>query len=222
MVEIKELRRELILSRARLQKLDSLTEENTRLRNLLGSSLKLKDEVRIVEVIGIDPDPDNHELIIDKGGNDNVYIFQPVLDAEGLTGQVIEVSPLTSRVLMISDQRHSVPVQVSRNNLRLMVRGTGKIDELEVLYVPPTADLKKGDLLLTSGLADRFPEGYPVGRVTSIEHRKGEPFARVFASPAALLDRSRHLVLVMSHQKLGENDQLQEIFQTDSEGREDF
>ena len=199
--EIRSLRHDLLLNQARLQKMDALAIENTRLRNLLGSSVQLEDEVRIVEVIGEDPDPERHELIIDKGSLDGVFMFQSVLDASGLTGQVVETAPTTSRVMMVSDPRHSVPVQVARNNLRLIAQGTGRTDRLDVLYVQETADLKPGDLLLTSGLAERFPAGYPVARINLVSHDPGEPFARVQARPTALLDRSRHLVLVIPGEK---------------------
>lgn len=195
--ELASLHKELLLNRARLQKLEALAVENVRLRDLLGSAVRLEDGVRIVEVIGVDPDPDRHELIIDKGSSDGVFLFQSVLDARGLFGQVIEVASTNARVMMVSDPRHSVPVQVSRNNLRLIAQGTGRTEELELIYVQETADLRVGDLLLSSGLAGRFPSGYPVARVTSIDHQSGELFSRVVARPTALLDKSRHLVLVL-------------------------
>ena len=118
-------------------------------------------------------------------------------------GQVVEVSRLSSRVLLISDQSHSVPVQVVRSNLRLVARGTGVTRQLELVHVQETAEIEVGDLLVTSGLGDRFPVGYPVGVVSEMEHEPGEPFVRVFAVPGARLDRTRHVLLVFAPDKTG-------------------
>lgn len=139
---------------------------------------------------------------MDKGSADGVFVGQPVLDAQGLMGQVIRVSRYVSRVLLISDVNHSVPVQVVRSNLRLIARGTGTTRQLELMHVQDTADIKKGDLLVSSGLGGRFPVGYPVGVVNHVEHDPGKPFAKVTATPSARLDRSRHVLLVFTEHKL--------------------
>ena len=180
----------------------ALTAENNRLRDLLGSAAKLQDNVLVAELIGVDPDPERHEVIIDKGTSSGVFVGQPLLDAQGLMGQVIEISPYTSRVLLVSDQTHSVPVQVNRSNLRLIARGSGVTRQLELLHVQDTADIRVGDLLVSSGLGDRFPVGYPVGLVNKVEHDPGQPFALVTAIPSARLDRSRHVLLVFADNSL--------------------
>ncbi|MDC6451138.1 rod shape-determining protein MreC, partial [Pseudomonadales bacterium] len=143
-----------------------------------------------------------HEVIIDKGTSSGVFVGQPLLDAQGLMGQVIEISPYTSRVLLVSDQTHSVPVQVNRSNLRLIARGSGVTRQLELLHVQDTADIRVGDLLVSSGLGDRFPVGYPVGLVNKVEHDPGQPFALVTAIPSARLDKSRHVLLVFADDSL--------------------
>ena len=198
---IATLEHQLILLRAKTEKMASLNAENDRLRKLLGSASKLQDNVLVAELVGVDPDPDRHEVIVDKGSSDGVFVGQPVLDAQGLMGQVIKVSPYVSRVLLISDASHSVPVQVVRSNLRLIARGTGATHQLELLHVQDTADIKTGDLLVSSGLGDRFPVGYPVGVVNHVEHDPGKPFARVTATPSAKLSRSRHVLLVFTDRK---------------------
>ena len=192
---------ELVLLRVQVEKMAALMAENNRLRDLLGSAAKLQDNVLVVELIGVNPDPEEQEVTIDKGTGEGVFIGQPVLDAHGLMGQVVEVSAYTSRVLLISDQTHSVPVQVMRNNLRLIAQGTGIDQRLELLHVNSTVDIQVGDQLLSSGLGDRFPVGYPVGIVESIEYQPGEPFADVRAKPSAQLDRSQHLLLVFSESR---------------------
>lgn len=198
---IATLDHQMTLLEAKTEKMAALTAENNRLRGLLGSSAKLQDNVLVAELIGIDPDPDRHEVFVDKGSANGVFVGQPVLDADGLMGQVIRVSRYVSRVLLISDVNHSVPVQVVRNNLRLIARGTGTIPQLELMHVQDTADIRKGDLLVSSGLGGRFPVGYPVGIVNHVEHDPGKPFAIVTATTSAHLDRSRHVLLVFTGHK---------------------
>lgn len=182
---------------AKVQKLATVTAENTRLRALLNSSALLgDDELVVTELVGISPDPILHEVTVNKGDTDDVSVGQAVLDASGLMGQVTEVYRSSARVMLITDQRHQVPVQVNRNGLRVVVGGMGLRDKLSVLDVSATADIRVGDLLVSSGLAGRFPLGYPVARVASIEPIPNSPFLTVTAQPMAQLSRSRHLLLV--------------------------
>jgi len=201
---IAELESELTLFKVKTEKMAALTAENNRLRDLLGSAAKLQDNVLVAELIGVNPDPEVQEVVIDKGVVDRVFVGQPVLDSRGLMGQVVEVSRYTSRVLLISDQEHSVPVQVLRSNLRLIAQGTGIDQKLELQHVNSTADIRVGDQLLSSGLGNRFPVGYPVGIVDRIEYEPGKPFAEVTASPSAQLDRSRHVLLVFTESRTPE------------------
>lgn len=200
--QITLLEQDLLLLKAKTEKMAAMTAENNRLRDLLGSAAKLQDNVLVAELIAVDPDPVRHEVIVDKGSVDGTFVGQPMLDAEGLMGQVIAVGPYTSRVLLISDPTHSVPVQVARSNLRLIAQGTGVSGRLELLHVQDTADIVEGDLLVSSGLGDRFPVGYPVGVVDHVGHDSGKPFAVVTATPSALLDRSRHVLLVFTEDRL--------------------
>lgn len=200
--DLRNLNQRLLLLQVKTEKMASLSAENARLRNLLGSSEKLEDNVLVAELIGISPDPESFIVMLDKGRQDGVYLGQPLLDAEGLMGQIVEVSRYTSRALLITDVSHSVPVQVNRNNLRLIAAGSGKINELELKHVQDTADIRIGDLLVSSGLGQRFPVGYPVGIVTQVTHDPGQPFAVVKAVPSAHLDRSRHLLLVFTAEQM--------------------
>ncbi len=194
------LQSEVLVLKRRVQKLASTVAENTRLKELMNASDMLDDQVLIGEIIGVDPDPYRHEAIVNKGSQDGVYEGQAVLDAEGLMGQVVEVGALTSRVLLITDATHGVPVHVNRNGVRAIAVGSGKLDMLRLLHVPATADIVQGDLLVSSGLGGRFPKGYPVGVVTLVQHDPGLPFATVQAQPMANLDRSRHVLLVFSQE----------------------
>ncbi|MEC9409003.1 MAG: rod shape-determining protein MreC, partial [Pseudomonadota bacterium] len=189
--------RNLVLER-KAQRMASLEAENMSLRELLSASDQVDDKVLVTSVTAVDPDPYTQQILIDKGGSDGVFVGQPVLDAYGLLGQVIDVLPFSSRVLMIADSNHAVPVQVNRNGVRAIATGTGALNELELIYVPNTADIKVGDMLVSSGLGGRYPKGYPVATVSSIRNTPGESFATVTAEPTAKLDRSRHLLLVFT------------------------
>nr|WP_297459255.1 rod shape-determining protein MreC [uncultured Halomonas sp.] len=190
------LREQLLMLSHRVQRMASLTAENERLRELLNAAQRGDIPYITAELLSLDSDPFTHQMVIDRGRSDGVYVGQPVMDASGLIGQVISVSAYNSRVLMIADASFAVPVQVNRNGLRFIVQGTGRYDELDMLHVPDTADIRIGDLLVTSGLAGRFPEGYPVARVEEVIHDPGAPFAEVVAEPVAQTERSRQFLLL--------------------------
>lgn len=190
------LRVDQILLRAKVQKLISLEKENKKLRALLQSSPRAQGKVVAAQLLAVDTDPFNHQVILDKGTNAGVYVGQPVLDANGVMGQVMKVGPLTSLVLLLTDSRSAIPVQVNSNGTRAIARGTGAVDSLTLLNVPKTSKMKVGDLLVTSGLGQRFPEGYPVGIVKSMITKPGNHFAEITVTPSAHLNGSR-LVLVV-------------------------
>jgi len=192
------LRNQLRVQEARLQQMATLIAENMRLRQLMNSSEILQDRILVAEMIGVSPDPLLHQVIIDKGSRDGVYIGQPLLDAFGLMGQVVSVTEFTAQVLLITDNSHAIPVQITRNNVRTIADGVGDLYRLQLRYVSSVMDIEKGDILVSSGLGGRFPVGYPVAQVESITYDPGEPFAEVIARPAAQLDRSRHVLLVFS------------------------
>ncbi len=198
------LRSESLILNAKLQKYIELRAENVRLRELMNSSERVNDTVVVAEVIAVASDPNRHLLLVDKGSRDGAFVGQPVIDANGLLGQIIEVGVLQSRVLLITDNAHALPVRVSRNGLRAIAEGTGLIDELALTHVAATTDIQVGDLLVSSGLGGRFPSGYPVGEVVEVSIDPGQPFAEVRARPMAKLDRSRNVLLVFSEQKIEE------------------
>ena len=192
------LRRESLVLEGRSLQMASLQAENVRLRALLNSTAMLRDDVLVAELIGVSPDPVRHQLVLNKGENDGVFLGQPLIDADGLMGQIVDVSPINSRALLITDATHSIPVQVNRSGVRAIAEGTGSLGQLEIHHVSATTDIREGDLLVSSGLGGRLPVGYPVGVVSSVERDPGEPFARVLATPSAALDRSRHVLLVFT------------------------
>jgi rod shape-determining protein MreC len=190
------LREANLILKARLQKLEALEAENLQLRNLLDSSIKVGERVLIGELISVDLDPYTQQVTINKGSTSGVYEGQPVLDAEAVMGQVVHTTPFTSRVLLVTDTSHAIPVQVQRNGLRTIAVGTGRANQLELPYLPINADIRQGDLLVTSGLGGTFPPGYPVAVVSTVSRRAGEAFPHVLATPQAHLDRVREVLLV--------------------------
>jgi rod shape-determining protein MreC len=192
------LRRENLVLQGRSHQMASLQAENVRLRSLLNSSAILRDDVLVAELIGVSPDPVRHQLVLNKGESDGVFVGQPLIDAAGLMGQIVEVSATNARALLITDATHSIPVQVNRNGVRAIADGTGALDTLEIHHVSATTDIEEGDLLVSSGLGGRFPVGYPVAVVSVVERDPGQAFARVLATPSAALDRSRHVLLVFT------------------------
>ncbi|MFK7975014.1 MAG: rod shape-determining protein MreC [Halioglobus sp.] len=192
------LERENLVLQGRSAQMASLQAENVRLRALLNSSALLRDDVLVAELMGVSPDPARHQLVLNKGDADAVFLGQPIIDSDGLMGQIVEVAATTSRALLITDATHSIPVQVNRNGVRAIAEGTGLLGSLEVHHVSATTDIQEGDLLVTSGLGGRFPVGYPVAVITEIERDPGEAFATIVAVPTAAMDRSRHVLLVFT------------------------
>lgn len=201
MEENKRLRMQHMLFKAQLQKLAALKVENDRLRELLQSSRKVGENVLIAELLAVDLDPFSRRIVINKGTNDNAYLGQPVLDAEGIMGQVVHVSPFSSTAMLITDPSHAIPVHVNRNGLRAIIVGTGAPDSLDVPYLPNSADIIVGDLLTSSGLGGRFPRDYPVARITEVKKDPTKRYAIVTAEPIALLERSREVLLVWPAEK---------------------
>lgn len=196
--ENEELRARLLILERRALKYAALASENNELRQLMNSSEVLDDRVIVGEVVAVSPDPFSHEIVINKGSRDGVEVGQAILDANGLMGQVQQTSSFTSRVLLVSDSSHAVPVEVVRNGLRAILLGNGDTSALELVHVPDTADIREGDLLVSSGLGGRFPKGYPVAEVERITKEPGEPFVKIEATPLAELNKSRLLLVVFS------------------------
>jgi len=190
------LHTQIFMQKAQMQKLASLEAENIRLRELLDSSFEVGEKVIIAELLSVNLDPYKHQIVINKGQLDGIYPGQPLLDAEGVMGQIVHAGPYTSTAVLITDTAHAIPVQVNRNGLRSIALGSGTINRLDLPYIPNSADIQPGDLLITSGLGGRFPPGYPVAVVSAVQHDPGRTFSRVMATPLAHLDRSREVLLV--------------------------
>ncbi|MFZ5843525.1 MAG: rod shape-determining protein MreC [Pseudomonadota bacterium] len=194
--ENEQLKHEQFSYRTQLQRLTALEAENARLRGLLSSARKTRGKRMIAEVINVDLEPTEQQVLINKGSNDGVYVGQAVLDAFGVLGQVTEVAASTARVLLLTDSRHAIPVRVERTGFNAIAEGTGAMNRLRLNFVPNTTDIREGDLLVSSGLGERFPDGYPVGQIEVIKRDTGEAYAEIDVVTAARMERSGEVLLL--------------------------
>ena len=192
------LRTQNLILTAQLQKLNFIESENIHLRNLLKSSKRVGERILIAELLSIDMDPFKQQVTINKGSasGDDLYSGQPFVDAKGVMGRLVHITPFSSTALLITDPSHILPVQVNRNGLRAIAKGTGSQTRLEIPHLPNNADIKVGDMLVTSGLGCVFPVGYPVANIVEINIDPSLPFAEVLAEPIAELNRSSEVLLV--------------------------
>ena len=195
-LENSRLRTEALITRGRVQELAALKAENDRLRTMLEAREQVRGEVRVAEIMAVDANPYRHNIVLDIGSNDGAYDGQAIVDASGVVGQVIEAGLATSQAILISDPDHTLPVVVNRNGLRTVAFGTGEYNQLDLPFLANNADIRPGDLLVTSGLGGAFPSGYPVAVVETVTRLPQEPFADVTATPAAALDQVREVMLI--------------------------
>jgi len=206
LVRNQQLEKENLHLKADRLLLSQLQSENKQLRELLNSKRQFNNKRMITEVMSLRSDPFTHQVLIDKGALDGVYLNQPVINENGVVGQVSQVGSTTSRVVLIVDASHGIPVRVQRNGVVTIVHGSGAWDKLTVPFVQSNADLHEGDVLVTSGLGGHFPAGYPVAVISRFEYQEGELYANVEATPAAALDKSRYLLLLWNDDPLADAD----------------
>ena len=195
-----------LVQNARLQRMAALEAENARLRALLDSTSKVGDSILIAEIVSIDMNPYRNLIVVNRGGKEGVYVGQALIDADGIIGQIIRDRYYTAEAMLVTDVDHALPVELARNRLRSIAVGTGELDRLSLPYLPSNADVREGDLLVTSGLGGTFPPGYPVGVIRSVNLVTGQPFLEIDAEPAAALNRIREVLLVTPETQPNLND----------------
>ena len=192
------LKEQQFKAQTKLLKLAALEKENIRLQALLGNSLTLGEQLLSAEVLSINLAPYEHTIALNKGSRFSIHKNQPVLNINGVVGQVTRSTPMRSEVLLITDPSHAIPVQINRNGLYTIAVGSGQLNQLNLPYLPNNSDIQPGDLLITSGLGGTFPQGYPVATVKTVTSQPDKPFAIITATPKAQLDRIRELLVVWS------------------------
>ncbi|OCG46530.1 rod shape-determining protein MreC [Gilliamella sp. Choc5-1] len=180
--------------------LEHLKHENDRLRELLGSPLRHDEQKMAAQVLLIDTDPYVYQFVVNKGKQDGVYVGQPVVDEKGIVGQIYETAQSTSRAILLCDYQHAIPVQVLRNDISMVAVGNGCSNDLTLEFLSNNVDIKVGDVLVTSGLDGRFPEGYPVAVVSSVKLDITDATPVITATPTADLKRLRYLLLLWGNQ----------------------
>lgn len=214
-LENEALRQEQFIQNGLVQKLLATEKENERLRALLQQSLIHRQEtLAIAEILQVDADPFSHRILLDKGKQHQVKVGQPIIDAEGIMGEIIEVNEQSATAILITDASHAIPVEIARNAVRGILVGTGSYAHLTLQYLPKTAEVQEGDILVTSGLGGRYPAGYPVGVVSKVLLNPADSFITVYVVPKARLDRGRQVLLVDckdQHEKIhnDNNDNIQ-------------
>jgi rod shape-determining protein MreC len=198
LLETDRLNAERILTNARLQRYAALEAENARLRAMLDATTRVRDQIRVAEILSVSPNPFRHSVIVDKGSRHDVYDGQTIVDSNGVVGQIIQVGLMSAQALLISDPDHALPVEVNRTGLRTIAMGTGEFDRLDLPFLANNADIREGDLLVTSGLGGAFPAGYPVAVVDKVTLIPSESFADVSARPQAALNQIKEIMLVWS------------------------
>lgn len=196
-----QLRYQQTLLETQLQKLLAIQKENSQLKQLLLTSSEANMRAMAAQILAVDTSNARQIVVLDKGKHHGVYLGQPVLDAKGVMGQVIDVGPITSTVLLISDSKSAVPVRNNRTGERAILVGTNSIHHLSLINLPKTSSIHLDDILITSGLDRRYPEGYPVGRVSDVKNIPGEDFVIVDVSPIALLNCNRLVLLIWPDSK---------------------
>lgn len=189
---------ELMVAKARLVRLTAIQRENAELRQLLGARPAGDIEVRLGQLLDVAVGPARHRVILDIGAEQGVREGLPVIDGGGVFGQVVTVTRSTTEVILISDPGHAIPVRNVRSGLRAIAYGTGELGELILPDISQSADINPGDALVTSGYGGVFPEGFPVGEVTEVANDDAGVFMVARARPAALLERSGHVLVVES------------------------
>jgi len=175
---------------------EGLARENAQLRGLKEALPPIADRWLVAEIVNVELTTLRQRLLINRGTTNGVFASQAVLDDAGLLGQTMHIGPWSAEVILITDPEHAVPVQIERTGLRTIAVGAGNEGTLALPYLPANADVKPGDLLVTSGLGGVFPPGYPVARVAEIHRDAVQPLAQIRAVPLARIDRDREVALV--------------------------
>ena len=190
------LREDLLLANARLNRMAGVAEQNQRLKELLDTQHSLDLNVQLARVVGVDLGAYQQRLVLNLGARDGVKPGQPVIDAHGVMGQIVNVLPTTSVVMLVTDPAHAIPVVVERSGVRTVAYGARDGNGMVLPNIPLAADVRAGDRLLTSGLGGRFPPGFPVGKVAAVTLSASGMFRVAQVQPAADVDRSEDVLLL--------------------------
>lgn len=192
----RQLRQQLLTQGAVVQSAQSLLQENGRLRGLLQARTRYQGKDILAEVLYLGRDPFSQKVYVNKGSADQVIAGQAVIDDLGVVGQVTRVYLAVSEVTLLTEKDHTIPVKVERNGVRTLLVGAGTGHLPELRFMAANADIRSGDVLVTSGLDGTYPAGLAVAVVAAVERDSGLMFARITCRPLAGVDRSDQVLIV--------------------------
>ena len=178
-----------------LQRLNTITAENTHLRSLLNGDIPIQPKAILGEISHMGRDPFTRIVVVNRGSQHSVKAGQAVVDSKGVIGQVTRVYPFTSEVTLITDKELSIPIQIERNQLRAIAFGEGN-NTLDIPYLPTNVDIRIGDKLVTSGIDGVYPAGLAVATVSQILQSPESPFAKIICTPVAAVNNHLQLLLL--------------------------
>ena len=196
-----ELRNEQTRNAQALQQGQFLASENAHLRQLLAASERLPVKSVMSEMLYDTRDPFTRKIVLNRGSQHGVALGQPVIDDSGVIGQVTRLYPFTTEVTLLTDRDQAISVQVVRSGVRSVAYGRGQSGVLELRFIAASADIRKGDTLVTSGLDGVYPAGLAVATVLSVEHKSADSFARIVCQPVAGVDRHQQFLILLNEKK---------------------
>jgi len=199
--ENKKLKEQQLLNSQTLQQVTQLSAENEQLRKLLAANQRVPTASVMSEILYDARDAFTRKVVVDRGSQHGVAPGQPVIDDIGVVGQVTRVFPFTAEVTLLTDKDQAIPVQVVRSGLRSIAYGQGHSGALDLRFMPTNADIKSGDILVTSGIDGVYPPGLAVAKVTNVENKSSDAFARISCQPLAGIDRNRQLLILLTENK---------------------
>jgi rod shape-determining protein MreC len=200
--ENRNLKQQQIANAQTLQQVQQLVAENAQLRKLLDANERVQVKSVMSEILYDARDAFTRKVVLDRGTQHGVALGQPVIDDVGVVGQVTRVFPFTSEVTLLTDKDQAIPVQVVRSGLRSIAYGQGHSGSLDLRFMPVNADIKNGDILVTSGIDGVYPAGLAVAKVVQVESKSSDAFARIVCQPLAGIDRNRQLLILLTEMNL--------------------
>lgn len=194
--ENQALRRKVLEQSAAAQEAKLLKAEQEHLLGMAPGRSRYVEGGTIAEVLYSARNPFTRKVVIDRGMVQGIRAGMPVIDGEGVVGQVTHVGTLTSEVTLVTEKDQSVPVMLVRNGLRAIAVGSGKAGVIDIPFLPNSADVQGGDLFVTSGIDGTYPPGLLVAQVVSVEKNAAQAFAKVIAKPAAGVENHRYVLVL--------------------------
>lgn len=196
--ENQELKAKLLAYASDAQRAQLLATEQEHLAAMSPGRSRYAADGVLAEVLSHGRNPFTRKLVLDKGLAQGVQSGMPVIDADGVVGQVTAVGTFTCEATLLTEKDQSVPVMLTRNGLRAIAVGSGKDGSIDVPFMPVSADIQNGDLFVSSGIDGTYPAGLVVARVTAVERNAAYVFAKITAKPAAGVQNHRYVRILTS------------------------